>query len=180
MLRSKRYRFVLIFRESFNGYLRCNDVFFGLSGHNLPLFPLYPVPEHRPFAAPAAVCAVFGCRLRSAAGLLPSGKRFRFFLSVLPLRFVFYFYWLYNPLHGNADCRRFVLAVKLYAAAAEIFLLLPMAELGKFGLVPAVCGRGAVCRRQSTRGKECSYSFRKVGSRIYGCCFERPAYPSRD
>ena len=122
----------------------------------------------------------FGCRLRSAAGLLPSGKRFRFFLSVLPLRFVFYFYWLYNPLHGNADCRRFVLAVKLYAAAAEIFLLLPMAELGKFGLVPAVCGRGAVCRRQSTRGKECSYSFRKVGPRIYGCCFERPAYPSRD
>lgn len=50
MLRSKRYRFVLTFRESFNGYLRCNDVFFGLSGHNLPLFPLYPVPEHRPFA----------------------------------------------------------------------------------------------------------------------------------
>lgn len=29
MLRSKRYRFVLTFRESFNGYLRCNDVFLG-------------------------------------------------------------------------------------------------------------------------------------------------------
>ena len=89
-------------------------------------------------------------------------------------------YWLYNPLYGNADCRRFVLAVKLYAAADEIFLLLPMAELGNFGLVPAVCGRGAVCRCQSTRGKECSYFFRKADSRIYGCCFERSAYSSRD
>lgn len=29
MLRSKRYRFVLTFRESFNGYLRCNDIFLG-------------------------------------------------------------------------------------------------------------------------------------------------------
>lgn len=42
------------------------------------------------------------------------------------------------------------------------FSFAPMAELGNFGLVPAVCGRGAVCRRQSTRGKECSYSSEKL------------------
>lgn len=90
MLRSKRYRFVLIFRESFNGYLRCNDVFLGclvttclyfrytlcLNIGLLPRLLLFV-----PFWLPAA----FRC------WSLTVWKRFRFFLSVLPLRFVFYF-----------------------------------------------------------------------------------------
>ena len=89
MLRSKRYRFVLTFRESFNGYLRCNDVFFGLSGHNLPLFPLYPVPEHRPFAAPAAVCAVL------VAGCVPLLVSYRLENVFSVLFYPFYRYGLY-------------------------------------------------------------------------------------
>lgn len=104
MLRSKRYRFVLIFRESFNGYLRCNDVFLGclvttclyfrytlcLNIGLLPRLLLFV-----PFLVAGCVPLLVSYRLENV---------FRFFLSVLPLRFVFYFYWLYNPLHGNADC----------------------------------------------------------------------------